>query len=316
MAYLSVPDDRINFSHILSNPSDFYGATPYTYWFAALLILIFGPGLFAADTLLRRCFDKKGNILTARTSSDQVELPLDWQATRDKLVHDFLRHFPGRECGSAEAPGGSAMQAAIASGVMRGVVTALAIGIGIVWRRRRRSQHRMRYWLSITGGNSVRSQPPQDAENGWLPATVPGDVHLDLLANKKIPDPFYRDNEAKLQWIENESWEYRLKFDATPALLSHSQRRPGLRRARCGLKGYLNGIQVLSADNMFRIWRVPRRPSACGQESAARRVSVAHQGRAEVAAARSVAAKDQDRAPRPTSARPHMSTDGTGVRAL
>jgi putative oxidoreductase len=52
MAYLSVPDDRVNFSHILSNPSDFYGATPYTYWFAALLILILGPGLFALDTLI------------------------------------------------------------------------------------------------------------------------------------------------------------------------------------------------------------------------------------------------------------------------
>jgi putative oxidoreductase len=54
MAYLSVPDDRVNFSHILSNPSDFYGATPYTYWFAALLILILGPGLFAADAWLSR----------------------------------------------------------------------------------------------------------------------------------------------------------------------------------------------------------------------------------------------------------------------
>jgi len=32
----------------------------------------------------------------------------------------------------------------------------------------------------------------QEQENGWLPATVPGDVHLDLLANKKIPDPFLR----------------------------------------------------------------------------------------------------------------------------
>jgi putative oxidoreductase len=56
VAYLSVPDDRVNFSHILSNPSDFYGATPYTYWFAALLILILGPGIFATDTLLRRRF--------------------------------------------------------------------------------------------------------------------------------------------------------------------------------------------------------------------------------------------------------------------
>jgi beta-mannosidase len=35
------------------------------------------------------------------------------------------------------------------------------------------------------------------AEGGWLPATVPGDVHLDLLANKKIPDSFFRDNEAR-----------------------------------------------------------------------------------------------------------------------
>jgi putative oxidoreductase len=54
MAFLSVPDDRVNFSHILSNPSDFYGATPYTYWFAALLILILGPGLLAVDTWLAR----------------------------------------------------------------------------------------------------------------------------------------------------------------------------------------------------------------------------------------------------------------------
>jgi putative oxidoreductase len=56
MAYLSVPDDRVNLSHIFSKPEDFYGASPYTYWFAALLILILGPGLFAVDTLLRRRF--------------------------------------------------------------------------------------------------------------------------------------------------------------------------------------------------------------------------------------------------------------------
>ncbi len=57
VAYLSVPDDRVNFSHILSNPSDFYNATPYTYWFAALLIFVFGPGRIAIDTLLRRFFE-------------------------------------------------------------------------------------------------------------------------------------------------------------------------------------------------------------------------------------------------------------------
>src|ERR1019366_3872890 len=54
MAYLSVPDDRMNFAHIFSKPEDFYGAGPYTYWFAALLILVFGPGRFALDSLINR----------------------------------------------------------------------------------------------------------------------------------------------------------------------------------------------------------------------------------------------------------------------
>jgi beta-mannosidase len=94
-------------------------------------------------------------------------------------------------------------------------------------------------------------------ENGWLPATVPGDVHLDLLANKKIPDPFYRDNEAKLQWIEQESWEYRLSFEVTPALLA----RANVDLVFEGLDGAaevsLNGAKLLSAGNSFRVWRVP-----------------------------------------------------------
>lgn len=54
MAYLTVPDDRTNLFHIFSKPEDFYGAGPYTYWFAALLILVFGPGLFAVDRLIER----------------------------------------------------------------------------------------------------------------------------------------------------------------------------------------------------------------------------------------------------------------------
>jgi len=54
MAYLTVPDDRANFFHIFSKPDDFYGASPYTYWFAALLVLIFGPGGFAIDWIVAR----------------------------------------------------------------------------------------------------------------------------------------------------------------------------------------------------------------------------------------------------------------------
>jgi len=37
--------------------------------------------------------------------------------------------------------------------------------------------------------------------DGWLPAKVPGTVHLDLLANKVIPDPFKDLNEKKVRWV-------------------------------------------------------------------------------------------------------------------
>lgn len=96
----------------------------------------------------------------------------------------------------------------------------------------------------------------QMGKSEWLPATVPGDVHLDLLANKKIGDPFYRDNEAKLQWIEKEGWEYALSFDLKAETLRHGN----VDLVFDGLDGAseveLNGHKVLSTHDSFRIWRV------------------------------------------------------------
>src|SRR5919202_19443 len=53
--------------------------------------------------------------------------------------------------------------------------------------------------------------PPDDLfqVSGWLPATVPGDVRLDLLRAGKIPDPFLGMNNLASQWIDDEDWWYR-----------------------------------------------------------------------------------------------------------
>ena len=51
-----------------------------------------------------------------------------------------------------------------------------------------------------------RMEGPATPQPEWRPAEVPGVVHTDLLRNHLIPDPFYRENEAKLQWIENANW--------------------------------------------------------------------------------------------------------------
>jgi putative oxidoreductase len=46
--------DREALSSIISDPGKFYGADPYTFLFAALIVLIFGAGLFSLDAWLSR----------------------------------------------------------------------------------------------------------------------------------------------------------------------------------------------------------------------------------------------------------------------
>ena len=140
--------------------------------------------------------------------------------------------------GFAESFGGSGMRKVIALGLMYCAVAGAAAGMGN-FAGLAQDKFPQNAVLALDHGWEFRqvTAGTQDAESGWLPATVPGDVHLDLLANKKIADPFVRDNEAKLQWIEKESWEYRLNFDVDTGTASARQCGPGLRRAGCGRAG-------------------------------------------------------------------------------
>jgi len=90
----------------------------------------------------------------------------------------------------------------------------------------------------------------------WLPAQVPGCVHLDLLKNGLIPDPFEGTNEKQLQWIDRKDWEYTSEFDAPGELLAHSQAEIVFEGLDTYADIYFNDTHVLSADNMFRIWTV------------------------------------------------------------
>jgi putative oxidoreductase len=46
--------DREALKSIFSEPDKFYGAAPYTFLFACIIILLFGPGLFSFDTLIAK----------------------------------------------------------------------------------------------------------------------------------------------------------------------------------------------------------------------------------------------------------------------
>src|SRR5688572_12669440 len=56
---------------------------------------------------------------------------------------------------------------------------------------------------------------------GWLPASVPGTVHQDLLAAGQIPDPFLGLNEKDVQWVGESEWLYRSTFDVSAEILAN-----------------------------------------------------------------------------------------------
>ncbi len=96
----------------------------------------------------------------------------------------------------------------------------------------------------------------QADKDEWLPATVPGCVHTDLLANGKIEDPFYRLNEHKLQWIDKVNWEYKTSFNIDPDAIKRDRIALDFKGLDTYADVFVNGSQVLSADNMFREWLV------------------------------------------------------------
>ncbi len=94
----------------------------------------------------------------------------------------------------------------------------------------------------------------------WHAAQVPSVVQTDLLAAHLIPDPFYGDNESRLQWIGLTDWEYRTTFQVDQAMLQREHVDMAFEGLDTYAKVLLNGEPVLTADNMFRGWRIAVKP--------------------------------------------------------
>lgn len=88
-------------------------------------------------------------------------------------------------------------------------------------------------------------------------ARIPGAIHVDLLLNQQIPDPFYRDEAARLGWIDSTIWIYTRR-------ITELENIPLSRQVDLVFEGldtyaqiFINNELVLEANNMFRTWTVP-----------------------------------------------------------
>ncbi|MEE7560487.1 glycoside hydrolase family 2 protein, partial [Xanthomonas sp. Kuri4-2] len=94
----------------------------------------------------------------------------------------------------------------------------------------------------------------------WLPAQVPGTVQTDLIAAGVVADPYVTDTEAAIQWVGLSDWQYQTHFAADAALLARTHVELVFDGLDTYAEVYLNGKQLIDADNMFRQWRADARP--------------------------------------------------------
>jgi len=105
--------------------------------------------------------------------------------------------------------------------------------------------------------SSEKWQFKNSKENKWLTASVPGTVHLDLMNNKLIPDPYKDENEKKVQWVENEDWDYQTVFKISAKELENQNVDLVFHGLDTFSEIYLNGKLLTKTDNMFRTWKIP-----------------------------------------------------------
>ena len=95
-----------------------------------------------------------------------------------------------------------------------------------------------------------RKLPGSYNGRGWLDATVPGEVHLDLMEQGLLDNPYIGINIFKARWVEECIWHYRRIFDMPETAL--------LGKTALTFKGldltaiiYLNGEEIGRHNNSF-----------------------------------------------------------------
>lgn len=85
----------------------------------------------------------------------------------------------------------------------------------------------------------------------WYSAEVPGSVQRDLIRHGVLPDPFYGTNEEKIQWVEDENWDFRKSFTVTGDQLRYDDAILSFEGLDTHADVFLNGSRILRSENMF-----------------------------------------------------------------
>jgi len=110
-------------------------------------------------------------------------------------------------------------------------------------------------WSDGQRGRASYAERMETDEFRYIDAIVPGEVHLDLLREGLISDPYVHAQAKECRWVEDCIWSYRRFFEVPEETL---QGRAWLcfQVLDLAAKIVLNGEQIASHQNVFRPCRV------------------------------------------------------------
>ncbi len=86
--------------------------------------------------------------------------------------------------------------------------------------------------------------------------TLPGDVHSALIAADLLPQPYYGCNETLIQWVGESEWLLTREFTVEQDQLDVTAFDLDLSFVDTMAVICINGTQVLTCSNMFRLYQV------------------------------------------------------------
>ena len=114
----------------------------------------------------------------------------------------------------------------------------------------------MKTELSLAGTWTLRESGQTDT----IPVEVPGDVHSALLAAGRISDPYWGDNEKRVQWIGEREWVYEREFEAGGVLLGMRSVVLDIEHPDTFCEIRINGQVAGATANRFRRYRFEVKP--------------------------------------------------------
>jgi len=117
-----------------------------------------------------------------------------------------------------------------------------AIGLNGTWKVRPEP-------LSCRGETGLRRV--RKARSGWLPARVPGEIHLDLIRAGQMEEPLVSTNAWKCRWPEKKSWWYRTRLRVSASFLKHERQQLVFDGLDLYAQVFLNGTLLGEAKNAF-----------------------------------------------------------------